>query len=90
MKAGKTLKILGKNILAFLIGAALGVASVILFILPSALEKALAGKEPGAVLAGAIALPAVFLVIYGVLGAIVGGLGAIIIYNIAKLILRRR
>ena len=46
MSTTKTLKIIGKNILAFLIGAAIGVAVVIKFILPYALEKALVGKEP--------------------------------------------
>ena len=90
MSVTKTLKIIGKNILAFLIGAAVGVAVVIKFILPWALEEALASKEPGAVLAGAIALPPVFLIIYGALGIIIGGFGAVIIYNIARLILKRR
>jgi len=90
MSTTKTLKIIGKNILAFLIGAAIGVAVVIKFILPYALEKALVGKEPGAVLAGAIALPPVLLIIYGAIGIIVGGFGTVIIYNIVKLILKRR
>ena len=88
MSTTKTLKIIGKNILAFLIGAAIGVAVVIKFILPWALKEALAGKD--SVLAGAIALPPIFLIIYGAIGIIVGGFGAVIIYNIVKLILKRR
>lgn len=90
MSITKTLKIIGKNALVFLIGVAAGLAVVIRFILPLALEKALIGKEPGAALAGAIALPVVFLIIYGALGIIVGGFGAVIIYNIVKLILKRK
>ena len=90
MSIAKILKIIGKNLLAFLIGAAVGVAVVIRFILPYTLEKALAGKDFGAVLAGAIALPVVFLIIYGALGIIIGGFGAVIIYNIARLIFKRR
>ena len=90
MSTTKILKIIGKNMLAFLIGAAIGVAVVIKFILPRALKEALTGEDPGAVLAGAIALPPVFLIIYGALGIIVGGFGAVIIYNIIKLILKKR
>ena len=90
MSTTKTLKIIGKNILAFLIGAAIGVAVDMKFILPWSLKEALAGKDSGAVLAGAIALPPIFLIIYGAIGIIVGGFGAVIIYNIVKLILKRR
>lgn len=90
MNIAKTLKIIGKNILVFLPGAIIGVAVVIRFILPWALEKALAGKEPGAVFAGAIILPPVFLILYGALGIIIGGFGAVIIYNMVRLILKKR
>lgn len=90
MSIAKILKIIGKNITAFLIGAAIGLAVVIKFILPWALKEALAGKASGAALAGAIALPPVFLIIYGALGIIIGGFGAVVIYNLAKLILKRR
>lgn len=86
MNLAKTFKVIGKNILAFLGGAVLGVASVIFFFLPRSLEKIAAGKEPLA----AIALVPVFLIIYGLLGIVIGGFGAIIIYNIIKLSLKRR
>ena len=84
-KIGKILKTIGKNILAFFGGAVLGVASVVFFILPRGLEKIAAGKEPLA----AIALVPVLLIIYGLLGVIIGGFGGIIAYNAIKLILRR-
>ncbi|MEK7503683.1 MAG: hypothetical protein AAB577_01730 [Patescibacteria group bacterium] len=84
MKTAKALKTIGKNPLAFLTGAVIGVAVVIIFILPWALKATLTGKDPGAVLAGAIVLPVVFLIIYGALGVLIGGFGAIIIYNIVR------
>ena len=86
----KILKVLWKNIVAFLIGAAIGTVTVVLFVFPSALKESLADKEPGTVIVGAIALAPVLLIIYGVLGIIFGGLAALIVYNIAKLVLRKK
>ena len=90
MSIVKIFKIIGKNIIVFLPGAVIGVAVVIRFILPWALKKALAGKEPGAVFAGAIILPPVFLILYGVLGIIIGGFGTVIIYKIVRFVLAKR
>lgn len=90
MNMVKTLKIIGKNALVFIAGAALGIMAFVRFLLPYALEKSLAGKEPGAVVAGAIALTPVFLIIYGLMGATAGGFGAVIVYNLVKFILKKK
>lgn len=79
---GKILKIIGKNVLAFLGGAVLGIIAVIVFFLPKALERV----DSLAV----IALVPVFLIIYGIIGIIVGGLLGVVIYNTLKFIRRRK
>ena len=86
MSIGKVLKIMGKNILAFISGAVLGIITVIVLFFPRAIEKMAGGKEGLAV----IALAPVFLIIYGGIGIITGGFSGIVIYNIVKLILRRK
>ena len=86
MRVGKILKAIAKNILAFFSGAVLGIITVIILFFPRAVEKMAGGKEGLAV----IALAPVFLIIYGVIGVIIGGFSCVIIYNIAKLTLRRK
>ncbi len=86
----KILRMLWKNLIAFLIGAGIGAVTVVLFVFPSALKESLADKEPGTVIVGALALAPVLLIIYGVLGIIFGGLAALIVYNIVKLVLRKK
>lgn len=86
----KILSLLWKNLIAFLIGGAIGAVTVVLFVFPSALKESLADKEPEAVIVGALALAPVLLIIYGVLGIILGGLAALIIYNTVKLVLRKK
>ncbi len=44
----------------------------------------------GELIVGAIVLTPVFLIIYGVLGIIIGGFGSIIIYNIVKLMFKKK
>ena len=86
MFMGKIFKIIGKNVLAFLSGAVLGIITVIVLILPGTVGKMAGGKEGLAI----IALIPVFLIIYGGLGIIIGGFSGVVIYNITKLILRRK
>ncbi|MDO8559100.1 MAG: hypothetical protein Q7R84_02105 [bacterium] len=86
MSIGKVFKIMGKNILAFISGAVLGIITVIVLFFPRAIEKMAGGKEGLAV----IALVPVFLIIYGGIGLITGGFSGVVIYNIAKLIIRRK
>lgn len=84
MKAGEIFKVMGKNIFVFLAGAAAGIAAVILFVLPAALEKT--GQRAGL---GIIALAPVLFILYGIMGVAFGGFGTIIVYNIIKFILKR-
>ncbi|MFC1874315.1 hypothetical protein ACFLYX_03330 [Chloroflexota bacterium] len=90
MSIATKFKVIGKNILSFIIGAAIGIVVVIKLVLPWALGKALAGQEPGMVLAGVIALPIIFIILYGAIGIIVGGFGMVIVYNIVGFVRVRR
>lgn len=86
MNSGKALKIIGKNLLAFLGGAILGIASSIFLFFPRGLERISESGQPLA----AIALIPLFLIIYGLLGAVIGGLAGVVIYNAVKLIFKKK
>jgi len=90
MKIINLLKIIAKNIFFFLAGGAIGLAIVIKFIIPKALEVSLAEGGSGELIIGAIVLTPVFLIIYGTLGIVIGGFGSIIIYNIAKVMFKKK
>ncbi|MFH1509563.1 MAG: hypothetical protein ABID67_00220 [Candidatus Nealsonbacteria bacterium] len=90
MKITNLLKMIAKNIFFFLIGAIIGVLIVIKFVLPKVFETSIVDATPGEVIVGAIALVPIFFIIYGALGVIVGGFGLIIIYNILRVILKKR
>jgi Sec-independent protein secretion pathway component TatC len=83
------IKVIFKNILFFLIGAALGFFMVIRFVLPYALSEAMEDSGPGEIIVAAIALTPMLLIVYGLLGIFIGGFGVVIIYNLTKLILRK-
>lgn len=86
MRAGKILKAIAKNILAFFGGAVLGVITVIILFLPHAVEKVGQSKEPLAI----IALLPVFLILYGFFGVIAGGFLGVVGYNVVKIIRKRK
>ena len=90
MKKNKILKIIKKNALVFLVGALIGIIVAIKIIFPYGMKKMLADKSPEAVIVSAIALIPVLLIIYGVLGILSGGFGSIVLYNLVKLLLKRR
>ncbi len=73
------LKLIAKNIAAFLVGSILGLLST-LIIVPIALQNSLEGKSA----LGAIALIPVLFIIYGILGIVIGGILGIILYNLFR------
>ncbi|MFC1612313.1 hypothetical protein ACFL29_00485 [Patescibacteria group bacterium] len=81
----KILKIILKNFLAFLIGGVVGVAVALLFFVGSILEQ-MAAKTGLAI----VALGPVVIIIYSIIFGALGGVLGIILYNIIKLINKRR
>jgi len=81
MKIAKILKAIGKNALAFLTGAIIGLIINAVFIFPSAVQKVASEKDIGL---GIIALAPALFIIYGIISIIIGGFLAIVIYNIIK------
>jgi hypothetical protein len=90
MKLLRILKIILKNALFFIIGSVIGLFIVIQFVLPMALEEVMVDKNPGEIVAVAIALTPVFLIIYGLFGIFFGGIGCVLLYNLVKIVLRRK
>ena len=81
MKIAKILKAIGKNALAFLTGAIIGLIINAVFIFPSAVQKVTSEKDVGLAI---IALAPALFIIYGIISIIIGGFLAIVIYNIIK------
>ncbi len=81
MKIANILKKIGKNVLAFLTGAIIGLIVNITLVFPSAVQKIASEKDVGL---GIIALAPVLFIIYGIISILIGGFLAIVIYNIIK------
>jgi len=90
MKIFTLVKILFKNLFFFIVGAIVGLAIVIKFVIPKALEVSLAEGGSGELIVGAVVLTPVFFIIYGILGIIIGGFGSIVIYNIVKVMFKKK
>lgn len=79
------MSVLLKNFLAFLTGGLLGIAATLLCIEP--LLKATIKQDVGL---GIIAVAPTFIVIYAVIFGIIGGITAVIIYNLINFIRRKK
>ena len=85
MKIKKILKTIGKNFFAALTGAIIGAVISVLygwnFWLPTQIDKLSSGFG---VLFGAIGIMAVTVILFSILGIIIGGILGIILYQILK------
>lgn len=84
-KLYKILITLLKNILVFAAGGVLGLVAVVLFAKPL-LERVLT-KDVGL---GIIALAPVMLLLYAIVFATIGGIIAVILYNVIRFIRRKK
>lgn len=83
MNTKNILSTVGKNFGAFIVGGILGALST-LVIVHIAMRHSLEGRSDLGTVVGAIALIPVFLIIYGILGIIIGGILGIITYNLIR------
>jgi hypothetical protein len=90
MKLGKIFKVIAVNFLSALIGAIIGIIAFVYYGLHFWLPQRIANLSPGfGVLFGGLALIAVTVILFSVLGIILGGILGIIFYQILMRLKKR-